>query len=202
MTMLQGFLPTRSPEDIWAERITLALGGERYVLRVLPMGPNAVWKERAEAEIRGLLDGFDGIRDPKDLMAFLSRIETETALGLLRAYDREGVLPDDDWIRSNVSEGALLRAFIEVLAAAHPTAAVVVDVLARDPGGMVSLLTTALGRQPGSGTDTRPSLPGTAGPHRGSAITSPTNSSSNTSRSARRASPVTGAANGVSLSRP
>lgn len=202
MTLLQGFLPTRSPEDIWAERITLALGDERIVLRVLPMGPNAVWKERAETEIRGLLDGFDGIRDPKDLMAFLSRIETETALGLLRAYDRESVLPDDDWIRSNVSEGALLRAFIEVLAAAHPTAAVVVDVLARDPGGMVSLLTTALGRQPGSATDTRPSLPGTAGPHRGSTTTSPTNSSSNTSRSARRASPVTGAANGVSLSRP
>lgn len=191
MTQLQAYLPTRSAEDIWAERIPLRLGDRDIALRVLPMGPNAAWKERAEAELRGLFATFEGINDPKDLMAFLSRLETDTVMGLLRGYDRDGVLPDDEWMRENVSEGALLRAFIEVLAAAHPTAAVVVDTLASDPAGMVTFLMTALTK-----TSTAPmkhSPPATDGPPPGRGRTSPTSSSSRTSTPARRASAVNGA---------
>lgn len=158
--LLREFLPARSAEDIWSEIIRVRLGGTEYALPMLSMDENAEWKDlvrKEAAQAFGALEGLDSI---DSILVLLSTIETVTLVRLLKAYDHDGVLPDEPAIRSTCSEQSVLRAFLEVFSAANPTLAVTVDLLVRNPE-MIRVLVSELAprRAPSSG-----SQPSTDGP--------------------------------------
>lgn len=156
--LLKEFLPERSAEDIWAERIRLRLGGQEFILSVLPMAANDVWKAKVSERAAGLFAGLDGLKTMGDVIAIFGTVETSTMVELLRAYDRDGVLPDDGWLRENVSEQSVLRAFLEVFATANPTMAAVLDLMIRNPELIKAILSEGL---TASGNGSQPSTAGT-----------------------------------------
>lgn len=156
--LLRELLPERSSQDIWEERIRLRLGGQEYVLRILPMAANERWKDRVQSDAAQALAALEGVDSVADAVRVLHGVESGTLLALLHEYDIDGVLPDDEWMRDNVSEQAVLRSFLEVLSAAHPMLAVLVDTMIREPQVLSALMSETRQRAPGNG-----SRPATAG---------------------------------------
>lgn len=158
--IIEGFLPERSAQDILAGRIRVTLGGEEFVLPSLTIAANDEWRERCSSELRTLFGAFESIESPVGLLAWLDGT-TDLQLRLLRAYDVGGVLPDDEWLRSHASPDAVLRAVLEVTAAAFPTFAVVLDMIVRNPSMIRTLIEAGGSSRPTSGR--RPSTGGAHG---------------------------------------
>lgn len=137
--LLAEFLPTRSSDDIIAERVRIRLGGEDILLPDLSIAETEAWQAQFAAELAVIVGQVSASDDPRLIMARLTGL-VPLQLTLLRAYDRDGRLPDDEWIRTKASPSAVLKAFLEVLAAAHPMAAVLLDGIVRNPDSIRELI--------------------------------------------------------------
>jgi len=117
---LSALLPTRSVEDILAERVRLTIGGEEYVLPALSIEQTETWLDGLQTEVNALIgflemSGDDGGRIFAELTSKPARL-----LDYLVSYDQTGVLPDRDVIRRGLTPIGLLRAVLEVWRAANP----------------------------------------------------------------------------------
>lgn len=117
---LTSILPPRSIEDILFERVRLIIGGEVYDLPALVIEDNERWKASLEAELTGMLNALNDSGD--DLSKIVAALTGEPGrlVGLLRSYDKTGILPDDDTLRASMTPLGLLRAVLEVWRAANP----------------------------------------------------------------------------------
>jgi len=117
---LTSLLPARSIEDILLERVRLVIGGQVYDLPALVIDDNERWKESLQTELTTLLNALDNADN--DVSAIVSALtgEPDKLLGLLRSYDKTGVLPDDATMRANLTPIQLFRAVLEVWRAANP----------------------------------------------------------------------------------
>ncbi len=117
---LTSLLPPRSVEDILFERVRLMIGGKVYDLPALVIEDNEAWKTSVDETLRSLLDALDAADN--DVTAIVGALtgEPERLLGLLRSYDKTGILPDDETLRKTMTPIGLFRAVLEVWRAANP----------------------------------------------------------------------------------
>lgn len=120
-------LPERSAADIVAGRITVALGGVPYTLRVLPRRASAEWLADLDERFAYLRDALDQAGDDKPRILELLAGQSPVMLAALRAYDVDGVLPDDEYVETYGTDAEILRATIEVWRAANPLAATLAE---------------------------------------------------------------------------
>ena len=116
---LSSILPPRSVEDILAERVRLVIDGQTYDLPALVIADNEAWKARLDAEITALLARAQGEDDPGEVLNALAADATPFE-DLLYAYDKGGILPEREVLRSSLTEFGLLCAVLEVWRAANP----------------------------------------------------------------------------------
>ncbi|MCC6619463.1 MAG: hypothetical protein IT341_10555 [Chloroflexi bacterium] len=141
-------LPERTLDDIFARRAVLALGDLEVQLRVLAIEDNEKWTATFQRRMDETLGGLSLEANPLVVVAFLQGMPA-LQLELLRAYDVDGMLPDDDWIRANATAPQLITGLFVVLAAAFPLAVILLR-LALDNADVRTLLQVSL-RQSMSG---------------------------------------------------
>lgn len=110
--------PTRSTADVLAGRLTIRLAGVYYGLPVLTIGQNEDWVASLDAALEPLVSA-----DDEDLSAIVAGLESfnDQLLGFIWSYDVLHVLPDLDSIRRDIYPYEVLRAVMEIRAAANPT---------------------------------------------------------------------------------
>lgn len=109
-------VPTRSAEDLFAERVRVQLGDREYILPVLPMGPEEEWKASLDRSLDAALANVDDFAQVANALdAYPDKL-----LDALIAYDRSGVLPPREEIAATTTKLGLLRAVLGVRQAANP----------------------------------------------------------------------------------
>lgn len=185
--ILEKFLPVRSPADILGGVIRVRFGADEHVVPVLTIDENDVWLVKAQTAFALLFAGFTKLDDPKAILARLLTA-TQTQIDLLGMYDLTGVLPDSKTIRSVASQDQLVNASLEVLAAAYPPAAIVLDLAVQNPTALRSFTAQMIGTMVTSSESMNGSRRPTAGARqKTSGGGSRTSSSSPTSIAARPA---------------
>lgn len=122
--MLNGILPERSAEDIFAGRIRLFLGGETYILPTLTIDQEEKWLGSIDGRLGVLLSGMSSAgNNPAALLSVLSGA-TSQLLDLLYSYDETHVLPPRARLTRTARSSELIRAVMEVWVAANPLAGI------------------------------------------------------------------------------
>jgi hypothetical protein len=141
--ILLDLLPERSAEDVLAGRIRVTLGTgkdqQKIDLPVLPIKPERAWKELLEKRLAELWDGLDVQPSPKSVMNYLGQM-TSVQLEVLHAYDRSGVLPDNDWLEEHALSTQLLSALLGATAAAYPFVETAIDAVRSQPTLMLEMV--------------------------------------------------------------
>ena len=110
--------PERSVEDILAGRLRLTFGGAAYVLPVLSIAANRRWRERMEARLAPLVNAV-GTTSLIRIVKALSAADEEL-LVIVCSYDETHVLPPRAELEEIARPQEVLRALMEVRAAANP----------------------------------------------------------------------------------
>lgn len=117
---LTSLLPARSVEDILFERVRLVIGGEVYDLPALVIEENEAWLASVDQTLRSMLDALDAAENDMTQIVHALTGDPDRLLGLLRSYDKRGVLPDSETLRKTMTPIGLFRAVLEVWRAANP----------------------------------------------------------------------------------
>lgn len=120
-------LPTRSSADILSGRINIVLGGLPYTLPVLPRRASKEWVEALDGRYAGMVDSLSEAGDDTGRILAVVAGHSELNLASLRAYDVNGILPDDEYVDEWATDAEILAAVIEVWRAANPLVATIVD---------------------------------------------------------------------------
>lgn len=113
----------------------MRLGKASFEVPVLVIAEADRWREELQREFVLVVAALEGQTNAAGVLAFLTT-HTPTMLRLLRSYDAESKLPDDEWIRTNATEADILRAFMLVMAACFPFIAAALEILAANPGAL------------------------------------------------------------------
>lgn len=113
-------LPTRSIEDILAERVRLTIGGEVYDLPALPIADSEEWRAGLEGDLVGTLSGIDSLDN--DIGGILGALagQMPRLIDALYSYDRGSVLPEREVLTRKVTALWIVRAVLEVWRATNP----------------------------------------------------------------------------------
>jgi hypothetical protein len=183
--------PLRPDEQVAGAFLDVRLGGQEFVVTVLPISANRTWTAHLASEIRSKLETLEPI-DSADQVAQLLAGQAETMMDLLIAYDAAGAktLPERDWIDTHATDGEVYEAMKRVTAAAYPFGP---DLLRIVPE-LVPMLMQSLTKGIASAAVSMASLrytssapPSTDGPPTTSKPMSPTSSSRSTPRKPRSA---------------
>jgi hypothetical protein len=118
--VLEGLLPERSAEDIFAGRVRLTLGGKPFDLETLVIEDEEAWLATVEASPLSPLFGTISA-EPEELMRIMAGAQaSDLLIDLLLAYDKAGVLPPKAEIRKTARPIEVVRSVLEVWQAAHP----------------------------------------------------------------------------------
>ncbi len=119
--------PERSVEDILAGRLHLVFGDQAFELPVLSRAENRRWRESLDARFQPLAEPVDD-DDPKAVVAVMRQLAEldDEFLPFIYTYDRTGVLPPIEELDELARPHEILRAVLEVRAAANPTLAIAV----------------------------------------------------------------------------
>jgi len=119
--------PERSVEDILAGRLRLVFGGRAFELPVLSRAENRRWRESLDARFQPLADPIDD-SDTQAVIGLMARLAEldEEFLPFVYSYDRTGALPPIEELDELARPHEILRAVLEVRAAANPTLAIAV----------------------------------------------------------------------------
>jgi hypothetical protein len=113
----QSGTPARTEQDALDRKVVLWRAGEPVILRTLTIEESDTWLEQlTERTIR--LDIPDDSESGVAVLAALIRSSTNAAVGLVAAYDLDGVLGGVDGIRSTMSKAELAHA-LEVMVSAE-----------------------------------------------------------------------------------
>lgn len=137
--LLRAYLPERDAADVMAGLIPVVLGSQQISLPVLPIRPEREWLTELHVRMAEVWDGLDSQGDAAAVFRYLSSFGP-IQRALLRAYDRDALLPSDEWLDDNATSIQVLRAFLAVVAATHPLAESVIDTLLRNPDLTATLL--------------------------------------------------------------
>lgn len=107
------------PSEIWADTITLRLGGVAKPIRPLPARPSKEWKATLADAVRDAVGGVETKGDWSQVLGVVSDL-TDVQVRLLVAYDRDGRLGGEEWILDNATEREIYEAFKAVLVEAFP----------------------------------------------------------------------------------
>jgi hypothetical protein len=124
-SLLRSLLPKRSEEDKVAEVVRVSFGraDERreFEIPVLATRPNRGWRKAFNDALADTFSNRDAgnADDGLSITALLMSL-TDVQLTLLRAYDQQHVLPQDEWLEDNATDNQILTAFLGVTAAAFP----------------------------------------------------------------------------------
>ena len=128
-------LPARSAADILSGRITIVLGGVPYVINVLPRRASKEWLAQLDGSFVNLANALDASADNvPQILSFLTS-QTDFMLSMLRAYDVDNRLPDDEYVEQYATDGEILAAMVEVWRAANPLAAIGAEAAAETMAG-------------------------------------------------------------------
>lgn len=108
----------RSEEAALAGRLSISVGGETVVLRTLNLDESEDWLGKVGTEIAG----FDlpvGL-DAPETFDVLARAPARVMLGLVVAYDVDGVLPPVAELRKRLNQRELYAALREMASAEAP----------------------------------------------------------------------------------
>lgn len=119
--------PERSVEDILAGRLRLVFGDQAFELPVLSRAENRRWRETLDARFQPLADKVDD-DDPAAVIGLMRQLAEldEEFLPFIYTYDRTGALPPIEELDELARPHEILRAVLEVRAAANPTLAIAV----------------------------------------------------------------------------
>lgn len=137
--VLRSILPERSVEDVLAGRLRMTLGGTVFDLPVLTIAQADTWREKLLAAFGDVMNRLESEVNVAGIIAFLGT-NTPTMLTLIHDYDRDAILPDDDYIRGHATEPEVLRGFVLILAASFPFIASAIDILATNPQALGMVL--------------------------------------------------------------
>lgn len=158
--VLRSVLPERSVEDVLAGRLRMTLGSTIFDLPVLTIAQADEWRAKLLSAFGDVMTQLEQEVNIAGVIAFLGS-NTASMLALIHEYDRDAILPDDDWIRGHATEPEVLRGFVLILAASFPFIASVLDILSTNPQALGMLIGEF--RTPAGGPSSS-SLPPTAGP--------------------------------------
>lgn len=112
--------PRPSPEQIWAPKITLTLGGVPKGIRPLAANPTKPWKELLATRLRETFGSLTtNAQDWSQVVGLVAGF-TDLQIELLVAYDHEGRLGGAEWIGDNASEAEIYEAFKTLVKEAFP----------------------------------------------------------------------------------
>lgn len=128
-------LPTRSAADILSGTINVVLGGIPYTMQVLPRRASRDWLTKLDERWAIVTQALDAATDDTPQILALLTGHTDYMLSMLREYDVNGVLPDDEFIDKYATDGEILAATVEVWRAANPLAAIGAEAAAETMAG-------------------------------------------------------------------
>jgi hypothetical protein len=131
-------LPTRSAADILSGLITIVLGGIPYVIHVLPRRASREWLARLDERFATVTAALEAADNDAPKILQLLTAHTDYMIEMLRAYDVEGVLPDNEFIETYATDGEILAAMVEVWRASNPLAAIGAEAAAETMAGTES----------------------------------------------------------------
>lgn len=128
-------LPERSAADILSGRIKIVLGGLPFVVPVLPRRASRDWLAKLDARFAEVTLALDSASNNAPKILQLLSAHTDYMLEMLRAYDVEDILPDDEFIETFATDGEILAAMVEVWRAVNPLAAIGAEAAAETMAG-------------------------------------------------------------------
>ena len=131
-------LPVRSAADILSGRIQVVLGGMPYIMPVLPRRASREWLAQLDERFDAVTKALDLAADDVPAILTILTGHTDYMVEMLRAYDVQNVLPDNDFIDEYATDGEILAATVEVWRAANPLAAIGAEAAAETMAGMNS----------------------------------------------------------------
>jgi hypothetical protein len=131
-------LPTRSAADILSGLITIVLGGLPYVIQVLPRRASREWLARLDDRFAAVTQALDSAENDVPKILALLTAHTDYMVEMLREYDVNDVLPDNEFIETYATDGEILAAMVEVWRAANPLAAIGAEAAAETMAGIAS----------------------------------------------------------------
>ena len=115
-------MSTRSPEDVLAGVLRIAVGGVEKLVPTLPLRATREW----QAQIAKGPSGFSVPVDSDDwsasAVAEFSGMTLDTVLDIVVAYDRTGALGGRDWLEENADPAQLHAAALQMMEVAYPFA--------------------------------------------------------------------------------
>lgn len=118
---LTSLLPSRSVEDILAERVRLRVGdGEVYDLPALSYNAVEVWRGALETDLLSMLDSVDIAGDEVSTILTLLSSQMPKLVDALYAYDQTHLLPPREDLLNRVTPMWVLRSVLEVWRSTNP----------------------------------------------------------------------------------
>lgn len=145
-------LPKRSAADIIAGRIRVVLGGQMFVLPVLPRAATHRWLEEMDASWAALGTALEEASDNTPEVLALLVSQQDRLLGMLRSYDQSNVLPPPEFVDEFATDAEVFLAAIEVWRAANPLAASLAEMTATTDGISPEAPSTSLPSMAGAPT--------------------------------------------------
>jgi hypothetical protein len=128
-------LPVRSVADILSGRIQIVLGGIPYIIHVLPRRASREWIAKLDQRFADVTMALDKAGNDAPKILALLTAHTDYMVQMLREYDVEGVLPNDEFIETYATDGEILAGMVEVWRAANPLAAIGAEAAAETMAG-------------------------------------------------------------------
>lgn len=149
---LTDLVPPPSPEDILAQVARIEMGGQEFVLPVLPIAERVRWEGNLDASLSAALSTIEGVPDVSGILAVFDGQE-QALVESLAAYDRDGLLGGAEAITARARTLDLIFANIRLWRAGHPLVDIGAVLLQLVMGGTEFGPTSS---PPPRGTDSRP----------------------------------------------
>lgn len=187
--------PLRPDEQVAGGFLVMQLGGQSFMVKVLPMRDSRKWLAQAKDAViamRGTAEGLDTFENIADFMAG----QSVAMMDLLLAYDALGdrTLPEREWVDTHATDDECYEGWKRVTAATSPLAVEALRIVPDLMPVLIEAFKTAVSKGTAaaviamaSSRSTSSSPPSTDGPPTTSTPTSPTSSSRSTSRRPRSA---------------
>jgi hypothetical protein len=141
---------TRSPEDVLAGVLRIAVGGAEKLVPTLPIAATREWQK----SLGHGASGFDVPVSDDDWtaakVAEFSGLSIDTILDMVVSYDRTGALGGREWLEANADPSQLYAAAVQMAEVAFPFATDVPVLLA----GLVTIR-AVVGSKPPNSTNGR-----------------------------------------------
>ena len=114
-------MTTRSPEDVLAGVLRIAVGGVEKIVPTLPIRATREWQAQVAAGPGAFAPADDNDWTPEDAFDF-TRLTLDAILDIVVAYDRTGALGGREWLEENADPAQLYATAAQMAEVAFPFA--------------------------------------------------------------------------------